>query len=99
MGLRELIDKVCMRVRVSGVAMTKKTTQMVLNLAGEVMREILLKQDYVAVPSLGRLTVKRQAGRVGNNPRTQEAIQIPATLVVRFKPSRSFAAQLRKVAR
>lgn len=43
------------------------------------------KGDRVSVPGLGSFTVSQRKARTGRNPRTNEAIKIPASKSVRFK--------------
>ena len=45
--------------------------------------------DSVRVPGLGTFTVRERAARVGRNPQTGEAINIPASRSVGFKASKS----------
>jgi DNA-binding protein HU-beta len=41
--------------------------------------------DRCSIPGLGSFTVSERAARTGRNPRTNEAIEIPASRNVRFK--------------
>jgi DNA-binding protein HU-beta len=48
--------------------------------------ENALRQDGEALlPGLGKLVVVERAARVGRNPKTGEAIQVPPMKVVKFK--------------
>jgi DNA-binding protein HU-beta len=42
-------------------------------------------KDTFTLPGLGKLVLKNRAARVGRNPKTGEAIQIPAKRVVKFR--------------
>lgn len=46
------------------------------------------KEDAVTLIGFGVFAVKERAARKGINPKTKEAIEIPAQKVVRFKPSK-----------
>ena len=43
----------------------------------------------VLIPELGAFVLKEQKARTGRNPKTGEAIQIPAKRVVKFKVTKS----------
>jgi DNA-binding protein HU-beta len=45
----------------------------------------LLHSGEIPLPGLGRLVVVERAARTGRNPKTGEAIQIPAAKAVKFK--------------
>ena len=63
--------------------LTKKAT-------GEFMQEIVMlaykeaKKGFV-LPGLGKLVLVDRKARIGRNPKTGEAIQIPAKKVVKFR--------------
>ena len=47
-------------------------------------RELARNKEFV-LPGLGALRVRNRKARIGRNPQTGEAIQIPAKKVVRFR--------------
>ncbi len=49
----------------------------------------LAEGDQVAIHGFGTFSVKTRAAREGRNPRTGEAISIPESRVVVFKPAKS----------
>jgi DNA-binding protein HU-beta len=57
----------------------------------------LLTGEEVTVPGVGKLKVVTKAARNGRNPKTGEAIQIPAKRVVEFTPSAEFKASVSPV--
>jgi DNA-binding protein HU-beta len=63
--------------------LTKKAT-------GEFMQEVVMlaykeaKKGFV-LPGLGKLVLVDRKARIGRNPKTGEAIQIPAKKVVKFR--------------
>ena len=67
--------------------MTKKDTERVLNAALETITATLVKGEKVQLSGFGTFEVKERDARVGRNPRTKEAVEIPATSVPVFKPS------------
>ena len=69
--------------------MTKKDTEKVLNAALDAIAAALAKNDKVQVSGFGIFEVKEREARMGRNPHTKEAIQIPATRVPGFKASKA----------
>ena len=45
--------------------------------------------NEVAIAGLGKFTAKMRAGRVGRNPRTGEAVNIPSMRVPKFSASKT----------
>ena len=54
----------------------------------------LLAGGEVSLPGLGKLKVKETNARTGRNPRTGEAIEIPAGRKVVFSPGKDFKEAL-----
>lgn len=54
----------------------------------------LLAGGEVSLPGLGKLKVKETNARTGSNPRTGEAIEIPAGRKVVFSPGKDFKEAL-----
>ena len=69
--------------------MTKKDTEKALNAAFDVIAAALSKGEKVQVSGFGIFEVKEREARMGRNPHTKEAIQIPATRVPGFKASKA----------
>ena len=46
-------------------------------------------KDTFTLPGIGKLVLKNRAARMGRNPKTGEAIQIPAKLVVKFRVAKA----------
>lgn len=68
---------------------TKKDAERVINAAIDAVTAALAKGDKVQVAGFGIFEVKARDARVGRNPRTKETIEIPATKVPAFKPSKT----------
>lgn len=68
---------------------TKKDAERVINAAVETIVANLEKGDKTQISGFGIFEVKAREARVGRNPRTKEAIQIPATRLPVFKASKS----------
>ena len=84
MNKTELITAVA---EASGVA--KKDAERVLNAAIDIITQELAHGGRVQLSGFGIFEVKTRQARVGRNPATREAIDIPATRVPAFKPSQN----------
>ena len=69
--------------------LTKKDAERALNATIDSITASLAKGDKVQIAGLGNFEVKNREARVGRNPRTKEAIQIPATRLPAFKASKA----------
>ena len=67
---------------------TKKDAERVVNATFETIAAELTKGGKVQLSGFGIFELKAREARVGRNPHTREAIQIPATKVPTFKPSK-----------
>ena len=68
---------------------SKKDAERVLNAALEQIAATLVSGDKVQLSGFGIFEVKDREARVGRNPRTREAVEIPATRTPVFKPSKN----------
>lgn len=69
--------------------LTKKDTERVLNAAIDAVTASLVKGEKVQISGFGTFEVKAREARIGRNPHTKEAIEIPATNVPVFKASKA----------
>jgi DNA-binding protein HU-beta len=69
--------------------MTKKDTERVVNAALDAICTQLAAGNRVQLTGFGIFEVKDRQARVGRNPRTKEAVQIPASKTPVFKPSKA----------
>ena len=84
MNKTELIASVA-----ENAGLTKKDTERVLNACLDAITAALCKGDKVQISGFGTFEVKDREARVGRNPHTKEAIEIPATKVPGFKASKT----------
>ena len=68
---------------------TKKDAERVVSATFDMIIAELMKGEKVQISGFGSFEVKEREARVGRNPRTKEAIEIPASKVPAFKPSKS----------
>ncbi len=76
--------------------MTKKDTERCLNAAIDAMTAALVKGEKVQLSGFGTFETKAREARVGRNPHTREAIDIPATRVPVFKASKALRDNVAK---
>ena len=69
--------------------LSKKDTERVVNAALDTITTALCKGEKVQISGFGTFEVKDREARVGRNPHTKEAIEIPATTVPGFKASKT----------
>jgi len=68
--------------------MTKKDAERVVNATIDTIIQNLTKGEKVQISGFGNFEVKEREARVGRNPRTKQAIEIPATRLPTFKASK-----------
>ena len=68
--------------------LTKKDTERVLNAALDTIIAAMGNHEKVQLSGFGTFEVKEREARIGRNPRTREAIDIPATSSPPSSPAR-----------
>ena len=91
MNKTELINVVAQRT-----GLTRKDAERCLNTALETITASLEQGDKVQLSGFGSFEVKDREARIGRNPRTKEAIEIPATRTPVFKPSKALKDNVSK---
>ena len=91
MNKTELIAAVAER---SGI--TKKDAERVINATVDTITASLVSGDKVQSSGFGIFETKEREARVGRNPRTKETIEIPASRVPTFKPSKALKDNVSK---
>ena len=69
--------------------LTKKDTERAINACLDAITASLRSGDKVQISGFGTFEVKDREARIGRNPHTKEAIDIPATSVPVFKASKA----------
>ncbi len=80
MNKNELVASVAEKTEIS-----KKDAEAAVKAVTEAITEALAVGDKVALVGFGTFSVKERAARTGINPRTKEAVEIPAAKVPAFK--------------
>ena len=84
MNKAELINAVAASADVS-----KKDAEAVVSAMLETITGALKEGDKVELVGFGSFEVKKRAARTGRNPKTKEAIEIPASIVPVFKAGKA----------
>ena len=74
-------------VAAENAGMTKKDTERILNAAIDAITAALVRGEKVQLSGFGTFETKDREARIGRNPHTKEAVEIPATRVPSFKAS------------
>ena len=69
--------------------LTKKDAERVVSATFETITAQMMKGEKVQISGFGIFEVKEREARVGRNPRTKEAIEIPASKAPAFKASKA----------
>lgn len=75
---------------------TQKDAEAVINATFDAIATAMAKGDRVQVSGFGIFEVREREARVGRNPKTKEAITIPATKVPAFKASKTLKDAIAK---
>lgn len=86
----ELIRTVAKRAKVTNVV-----AERVMDVFADVTANNLVAGLDSPIPGVGKLTVVTREARMGRNPRTGEAVPIPKSNVVKFKPSSALRADIK----
>ena len=91
MNKMELISAIAEKAELS-----KKDAEKALTAVVESISEALQTGDKVQLIGFGSFEVKNREARIGRNPKTKEAIEIPASRAPVFKPSKALKDSLAK---
>lgn len=84
MNKAELISKIAEKSELS-----KKDSEKALNAVLDSIAEALKNDEKVQLVGFGVFETKNRAARTGRNPKTKEAITIPASRNPQFKPGKA----------
>lgn len=79
----ELIEKIAGKAN-----LTKAAAERALNAFLEAVTESLVKGDKLTLTGFGTFAVEQRKARQGRNPRTGQALTIPAAKMVKFRPGK-----------
>ena len=81
-------------VTAENTGLTKKDTERVLNAVLDAITASMAEHEKVQLSGFGTFEAKEREARVGRNPRTKEAVQIPAAKVPAFKASKTLKEKI-----
>ncbi len=84
MNKNELVAEVAAKT-----GLTKKDAEKAVLALVETVTEAMVKGDKVMLVGFGSFETKTREARIGRNPKTKEAINIPATRVPMFKAGKA----------
>lgn len=73
---------------VEALDMKKGQAKELVDLVLKTLEEQIIVEDVVKFTGFGNFSKVQRAARKGRNPKTGEEIQIPATVTVKFTPSK-----------
>ena len=83
-------------IAAENAGLTKKDTERVLNAALDAISLALVRGEKVQLSGFGTFETKEREARIGRNPHTKEAVEIPATRVPAFKASKALKDNIAK---
>ena len=83
-------------IAAENAGLTKKDTERLLNAAIDAITLALVRGEKVQLSGFGTFETKDREARVGRNPHTKEAIEIPATRIPSFKASKALKDTIAK---
>lgn len=76
--------------------LSKKDVESVLNSFVNVVSTALENKDKVQLVGFGTFETRERAARIGKNPQTGEALNIPASIAPAFKPGKALKEKVNK---
>jgi len=73
---------------------TKTSAEKVYMTFCKILADAAVTEDGVRLPRIGTFSVTWRAARTGRNPKTGQAIKIPARKAVKFTPSQSLTDKI-----
>jgi integration host factor subunit beta len=79
------------------IGMTQLKTKEIVQKTFDAIVETLVEERRIELRNFGVFEVKERAARKARNPRTGERVDVPAKMVVTFKPGKEMEEQVRKL--
>jgi integration host factor subunit beta len=76
--------------------LSKKDAENIVNVFLERIVDALKEGEKIELRGFGSFKLRRRNSRVGRNPRTSEAVQVPAKKVPYFKPGKDLKKLINK---
>ncbi|MDD2213391.1 MAG: HU family DNA-binding protein [Oscillospiraceae bacterium] len=91
MNKSELVESVAKLTQLS-----KKDSEAAINATLDAITEALVKEEKVVLVGFGTFETRRREARMGHNPSTKAAIEIPASKAPVFKAGKSLKDKVNK---
>jgi len=88
------MNKAQLVAKIAEQTSTKKQAADIVDTVLNSIRESLKRREDVAISGFGTFRVKQTKARMGRNPKTGEAIQIPAKKKIAFRASKDLKSIL-----
>ena len=79
MNRTELVSRVAENTKISKRLIDEVTDELF-----DTIKDALISEDSVKIRNFGTFKTLRKVARTGVNPRTQESIEIPASIAIKF---------------
>ena len=89
----ELVEQV---VDAVGPSVTKRECALMVDAFLDAVKEALARCDGIELRGFGTFKVRHRKARTGRNPRTEEAVEVPARDMPVFKPSRHLRSRVER---
>lgn len=89
MNKAQLIEAIAART-----SQTKTLSEEVLDATLSIIAEALKNNDDVKLVGFGTFSKSKRQARQGRNPKTGEAVKIPASFIAKFKPGKELKETL-----
>ncbi|MBX2986544.1 MAG: HU family DNA-binding protein [Bdellovibrionaceae bacterium] len=90
MNKAQLVDRLARQTK-----MTKSQSEAVLDATLDIIQKTVSRGDDVKIVGFGTFSSAIRKARLGRNPKTGEAVDIPGAKVPRFKAGKEFRDRLR----
>ncbi|MBP7402502.1 MAG: HU family DNA-binding protein [Clostridia bacterium] len=91
MNKSEMVDAVAKATKIS-----KKDSEAAVNAFLDTVTKTLMKGDKVVLVGFGTFEVKKRAARIGRNPSTKKAMNIPESKAPVFKAGKGLKEKVNK---
>ncbi|OGF82429.1 DNA-binding protein [Candidatus Giovannonibacteria bacterium RIFCSPLOWO2_01_FULL_46_13] len=95
MNKADLAQKVWDLHSKKGVEVSKKHAEEVVDFVFDTIADTMKRGDEVSIAGFGSFVVKHRKARTARNPKTGEAVNVPAMKVPKFKPGKGLKDAVR----
>ena len=89
----DLVEQVAEAI---GPGVTKKDCALIVDGFLNAVKQALAEGEHIEIRGFGTFKVRRRKARSARNPRTGEAVEVPARQVPVFKPSKNLKAKVQR---